>query len=67
MYTHVGIVGSRYGRHLTVSLVRFIFYFNHGITRRPLISLDALRAFRTRPVQQSKIAMELTSFHSRSR
>ena len=52
MYTHVGIVGSRYARHLTVSLVRFIFYFNRGITRGPpLISLDALRTFRTRPVQ----------------
>lgn len=48
MYAYVGIVGSRYGRHLTVSLVRF----NRGITRRPpLISLDALRAFRTRLVQ----------------
>ena len=65
MNTHVSIVDSRYGRRLTVSLVRFIFYFNRGITRRSLISQDALRAFRTRPVESFRVwANDLLVIHT---
>lgn len=66
MYTHVSIVDFRYCRHLTVSLVRFIFYFNRGITKRPpLISLDALRAFGIRPVGSFRVwANDLPVIHT---
>ena len=66
MYIHVDIVSSRYGRLLTVSLVKFIFYFNREITRRPpLINLAALRAFGTRPVESLRVwANDLPVIHT---